>query len=274
MSNLAVRILSAVVLGVVGFSALVLDVRSRWAIVALALALGAWEFSRMISAKFSGPRVAALTAVLTLICVLPHYPGIHLPFAVHWTELIIVVAFLGLTLIGFRYVDISGLAPWLYLQIFSVAYFGIYAAALFGLLRSESGWSGIFPLLLTQAAIAMADTGAYATGRAFGKHKLCPSISSGKTIEGAIGGAILTTALVAWIGPKCVGGGLLSNIGLGVVLSITAILGDLFISILKRYTGTKDSSHLIPGHGGVLDRFDSLFFSAPAALLYLHLVQA
>jgi phosphatidate cytidylyltransferase len=163
------------------------------------------------------------------------------------------------------------MAPWIYLQLFGCGYFGWYAAAIFSLIRPEVGWRGIFPLLLVQLAVATADTGAYVTGRAFGKRKLAPTISSGKTVEGAIGGAVLTTILVMAIGPILLNTGGLVNLGLGLVLSCTAILGDLFISILKRHAGAKDSSHLIPGHGGVLDRFDALLFSAPVAAFYLSL---
>ena len=90
-------------------------------------------------------------------------------------------------------------------------------------------------------------------------------------MEGAIGGAVLTIILVMAIGPILLNTGGLVNLGLGLVLSCTAILGDLFISILKRHAGAKDSSHLIPGHGGILDRFDALLFSAPVAAFYLSL---
>jgi len=284
LSNLTVRILSALVMGLVGLSCLVLSPYSRWALMAMILALGAWEFSRMVSGKLSGPQVAWLPALLVLGFTVPYlpcfpqiasvlgaFPGLARAPAETWAWALSVTALLGITLLGFRYVDIAAMAPWIYLQAFGCAYFGLYAAAVFSLVTPEAGWSGIFPLLLVQLAMATADTGAYATGKAIGKRKLCPTISSGKTVEGAIGGAVLTTALVAALGTKLLGTGILASAGLGLVLSGTAIMGDLFISILKRYTGFKDSSHLIPGHGGVLDRFDSLLFSAPVAAVYLHL---
>jgi phosphatidate cytidylyltransferase len=279
VSNLKVRVISALVMLVVIYGALVLGFTSRWFVIASILSVGAWEFARMVTRKFNGPNVAWLAGVLTFLYSIPQFPG-FLENSVSlsaspalWLWGMTILAVLAFTLIGFRTMDISGMAPWIYLQIFGCLYFGIYAAALFELLTEDSGWRGIFPLIMVQIAIATADSGAYFTGRKFGRNKLAPSISSGKTIEGAIGGAAMTVLIVALLGPKLLHTGLIANLGLGIALSITAIVGDLFISILKRYTGTKDSSNLIPGHGGVLDRFDALFFSAPVAVFLLKLFQ-
>lgn len=264
---------------VVIYGALILNPYTRWAMMAMILALGAWEYARMITLKYQGPGVAWLAGLLVFLCVLPQYPGLmegSVSLSASpglWICGVAVASVLGFTLIGFRKLDIAVMAPWIYLQLFGIAYFGIYAAAIYGLLTEASGWKGIFPLLLVQIAIACADTGAYFTGRKFGKRKLAPAISSGKTVEGAVGGACLTVLMVILLGPKLSHTGFLANLGLGFLLSGTAIVGDLFISILKRYTGAKDSSNLIPGHGGILDRFDSLLFSAPAAVFYLQLVQ-
>lgn len=284
MSNLAVRIISAAVMLLLIYGALVAGVHSRWAVIALILAVGAWEYARMIDSKFAGalippgmksPGIAWLTGIFVFTFTIPHFPGL-LEESVHlssspdlWLWGTSIAAVLTFTLAGFRFVDIANLAPWLFLQLFGLAYFGIYAAGIYGLLTHQDGWKGIFPLLMVQIAIATADSGAYFTGRKFGKRKLAPTISSGKTIEGAIGGAALTVLVVALLGPKLLHTGLWFNLGLGLVLCGTAILGDLFISILKRYTATKDSSNIIPGHGGILDRFDALFFSAPVAAFYL-----
>jgi phosphatidate cytidylyltransferase len=278
MSNLTVRLISAAVMIVVLYGCLVASFVSRWAVIAVILALGAWEFSRMLNVKFKGPQVAWVAGALVFAFAIPHYPGLtddapgifSTPAA--WAWALTILAVLGFTLLGFRYLDIEGMAPWIYLQIFGCAYFGLYASALFGLLQPLPGWRGIFPLLLIQIAIACADSGAYFAGRKFGKKKLAPTISSGKTVEGAYGGIALTVLATALLGPKLLHTGLLANLGLGLVLALVSIMGDLFISILKRYTGIKDSSHLIPGHGGILDRFDSVIFTAPVALFYLQIV--
>ena len=127
------------------------------------------------------------------------------------------------------------------------------------------------PLLLTWAQ----DTGAYAVGRTMGRRKLIPKVSPGKTVEGAVGG-IIVTVLVCWLYVRLVlvpyGQLALSPLGMvvfGVVVSIAAQVGDLAESLLKREAGVKDSSHIIPGHGGILDRFDSLLFVLPVAYLLL-----
>ena len=108
------------------------------------------------------------------------------------------------------------------------------------------------------------DTGAYFTGRAIGKHKLAPSISPGKTVEGLIGGILTAAAFGAlatfWFFPElpyqC-------SIPLACVLAFAGVLGDLAESAMKRGSKTKDAASLLPGHGGLLDRLDSLLFGAP-----------
>ena len=129
----------------------------------------------------------------------------------------------------------------------------------------------IFPLLVTWAS----DIGAYVAGRAIGGRKLMPSVSPGKTIAGALGG-VGASMLVAY----AYGRGVLvpvAHLGFspwgallfGLLISAAAQVGDLFESLLKREAGVKDSSRIIPGHGGVLDRVDSLLFVLPVAYLLL-----
>jgi len=113
------------------------------------------------------------------------------------------------------------------------------------------------------------DTAAYLFGVAFGRHKLIPRISPNKTVEGAIGGLIgaavvgwlLTKGIVPFVTP-------LAGIILGIVVGVMAQLGDLVESLIKRDAGIKDTAELIPGHGGVLDRFDSMLFTAPVVYYY------
>jgi phosphatidate cytidylyltransferase len=130
-------------------------------------------------------------------------------------------------------------------------------------------------LMLLLATIVISDTGQYYTGRALGRRPLARSISPNKTIEGAIGGVVFGTAAMA------VGGRLvfpaenvpvLLLVGAAVVAS--GIVGDLFESLLKRSAGVKDSSTLIPGHGGVLDRIDSWLFAAPVFYVFTRFVHA
>lgn len=119
-----------------------------------------------------------------------------------------------------------------------------------------------------------ADTGAYFAGRAYGRHKLAPNVSPGKTREGAVGG-VLAAVLIAGIASWMLGYEWARTMGmmfLGCWVALMSIVGDLTISMFKRHAGLKDSGHLVPGHGGVLDRFDSFIAAAPwfvAGLLWL-----
>jgi phosphatidate cytidylyltransferase len=114
------------------------------------------------------------------------------------------------------------------------------------------------------------DTAAYGVGRAFGRRKLAPTLSPKKSVEGAMGGlaASIAAGLIArlWFAPYLT---LLDALLLGALVGFFAQVGDLVESLLKRDAATKDSSGLIPGHGGALDRFDSLLFAAPIVYYYL-----
>ena len=114
------------------------------------------------------------------------------------------------------------------------------------------------------------DTAAYAIGKTIGRHKLCPNLSPGKTIEGALAALLAATLLSVGL-LKLMGLPAMYGLWLGLILGIAGQLGDLFESLLKRRAGVKDSGALLPGHGGVLDRFDSLLFNAPAAFFYLRI---
>ncbi|MCP4543771.1 MAG: phosphatidate cytidylyltransferase [Chloroflexi bacterium] len=147
-------------------------------------------------------------------------------------------------------------------------YLGICGACLIGLRRDFP--NGLWWTLTTILSIMFADSGAYFIGRAWGKHKLAPAISPGKTWEGYIGGIIvgaLVTALLASLWHLGTAHGLV----LGLLVAIFAPIGDLAISMIKRYAGAKDSSKLIPGHGGVLDRVDSILWAAVIGYYYLSL---
>jgi phosphatidate cytidylyltransferase len=122
------------------------------------------------------------------------------------------------------------------------------------------------PLFLTLFCVWATDSSAYFVGRAIGKWKLAPEISPGKTLEGALGGlffAILFGALFGWLFFRNVWLG----VAIGAVAGVFGQIGDLFESALKRELGIKDFGGIMPGHGGVLDRFDSLLFVAPLSAL-------
>ena len=118
----------------------------------------------------------------------------------------------------------------------------------------------------------LGDTFAYFIGISLGKHKLCPSISPKKSVEGAVGGLLGSAAgaiLFGYILYKLYGIdlGMTKLAGVGVIGGVSAQLGDLTASIIKRYTGVKDFGSIIPGHGGILDRFDSIMFTIPVVYI-------
>ena len=128
-----------------------------------------------------------------------------------------------------------------------------------------NGWTvlGFFMILWTN------DTGAYVTGRTFGRHKLAPKISPGKTIEGFLGGVVLAMVLAWFMGDIS---GMYSRnqwLVIAAIIGVFSNAGDLVESLLKRSSRVKDSGNLLPGHGGVLDRFDGVLLSIPVILAYL-----
>ncbi|MGI6093271.1 MAG: phosphatidate cytidylyltransferase [Veillonellaceae bacterium] len=128
--------------------------------------------------------------------------------------------------------------------------------------------SGTYFLWMALIGTWASDTFAYFVGSRFGKNKLCPALSPGKTREGALGGligCIISVAAFAFF----VNFDIVHSLFIGTLIGIVAPVGDLAESALKRFSGVKDSGKILPGHGGVLDRFDSIMFSAPVVYYYI-----
>jgi phosphatidate cytidylyltransferase len=152
---------------------------------------------------------------------------------------------------------------------FAVVYIGLALGALVGI--HIFGGRGAVVLLI--ATVAISDTAQYYSGRTFGRHRLAPRLSPKKTIEGAIGGFVIAPIVLYFAGPYFVPVVTPLMIApLGVVLVAFGIAGDLFESMMKRAADIKDSSALIPGHGGVLDRIDALLFATPPFYMFLRWV--
>jgi phosphatidate cytidylyltransferase len=148
------------------------------------------------------------------------------------------------------------LAPW-------------YIGLPLGMLVAVQGAGGPAATLLLIGTVVVSDSSQYYTGRAFGRRPLAPAISPKKTIEGAIGGVVFGALFLVLVGGRVLGAAPLPLAFLGLAVVVLGICGDLFESRLKRASGVKDSSALIPGHGGVLDRIDALLFATPAFYLFL-----
>lgn len=156
------------------------------------------------------------------------------------------------------------------IAVFPVLYIGLPLGAL-AALRMQFAPEVLLLLLFTVMA---SDTGQYYGGRAFGRRPLAPEVSPKKTIEGALAGLLAGTVVFVLLARLwLVGVPLLPLLALGPTLVVLGIVGDLFESLLKRSANVKDTSALIPGHGGVLDRIDSLLFTAPVFYGVLALVR-
>lgn len=146
--------------------------------------------------------------------------------------------------------------------VFSVAFFCLNGVIISG--------KGIYYLLLLLNFSSVCDMGAYFVGVKYGKHKLCPEISPKKTVEGAIGG-IASSFVFSIILSLCFGKFSVSLLIMTVPFCVFGMLGDLFASAIKRSVGLKDYGNLIPGHGGILDRMDSIIMIAPLMFISIGL---
>jgi len=266
--GLARRVLTAAaLLGAFLATLLLLDARVFAVLVALVLALAAYEWGQL--AGLGRAPAAASAAGFALGFAALAWTGAALGALVDW--LLVAAACFWIVLAPvWLYVGIGG-APRALLVAAGVALLALAGLAAVSL----PAWL----LLLVLGLVWIADTAAFFAGNAFGRHRLAPSISPGKTWEGvagAIAAALVYAILFALPGAPLsayVGGaGWVAYLGAVVLLCAVSILGDLFESALKRRAGVKDSGSLLPGHGGVLDRLDSMLSSLPVAALLLQWV--
>lgn len=156
--------------------------------------------------------------------------------------------------------------------LLGIVYLGVFSSTLIGIREfySNNYVYGGYIIIAVFITLWMTDSAAYFIGTAIGKHKLFPRVSPNKSWEGAIAGFIF--ALISLVASKLIYLDFLSwtdIIAFSVIIGIFGQVGDLIESLIKRDSGVKDSSNLIPGHGGIFDRFDSLLFSAPIIYIYL-----
>lgn len=235
-------------------------------LIVIVAALGLLEY-RNIAAQI-GLKVGAAQSIVAAL-------GIFIGFYWQLPEIVLVsfalLVIVELSVQLFTTKDLPKALPNAATTLFGVAYIAVLGGYLIALrLVPESAPNLSAKLISLFFLIVFAgDTGAYYTGRTLGKHKLAPSISPGKTIEGLIGG-LVSNALAVVIAhytffPEL---NLVTAIPLSLLMGGLGVIGDLCESMLKRGSHVKDAAHLIPGHGGVLDRLDSILFNAPVLYYY------
>jgi phosphatidate cytidylyltransferase len=257
---LKTRTLTAAVLLAVFVSAVFLLPKSGWiAFCAVLLAVAAWEWGTLAGLAALG--AVAYAAVLIGLFASPLYialgtSGSYAPAWVYYASALFWIVLAPLWLWRRQYFG----GRFLLLAVGALAIVPAVAA----LVDLRSGHPAL--LLAVLGTVWISDSVAYLVGRRFGRHKLAPSISPGKTWEG-VAGALAAVALYALAWP-----GLAAAPGIGLLpallgLAVVGMIGDLFESLIKRQAGVKDSGRLLPGHGGMLDRIDAPLAMLPLAVL-------
>lgn len=255
------RIISGLLL-VLGVLALLLWAPAAWtlAVIGVAMVAGAWEWSAFLRPTGQGERLAFVAVVAALLAAGWWATGDGgVLRAVLWVAAAWWLLAFFWVLRGPRVVNRA--AAWLSGLLVLVPA-GLGLARLRVEFEQGALWT-LYVLVLVWAA----DTGAYFAGKAFGRHRLAPQVSPGKTWEGVAGGLVLSGAC-ALVGARWLHAPVVPLLLASLVVVAFSIVGDLTESLMKRFAGVKDSGHLIPGHGGVMDRLDSLTAAAPLLLLF------
>ncbi|HZB26793.1 MAG TPA: phosphatidate cytidylyltransferase [Vicinamibacterales bacterium] len=259
------RVLSAIVLLPLLLAAVWLPPPATLAVAEAAALLAFIEYAgiaRALGAKV--PRTVVGVAVAAA-CAAPFYPAVPLAVVLMSATIFVGAAAVASGAPG------AGVLRDVTASIFPLLYIALPLGAI-AAVRAEAGREAVLLLVVT---LVISDSAQYYTGRAFGRVPLAPAISPKKTREGAIGGVLFGTAAMTagglYVFP---GASFLLLLLTAAAVVVLGIVGDLFESLLKRSAGVKDSSALIPGHGGVLDRIDSWLFAGPVYYVFVRYLQA
>lgn len=253
--------LTGLAIGLGFLAAIYLAPDTLWSGLMVALAAGgAWEWSRLIqlpdNARQAYTGATALLAAGLVAFGLQLLPALYLPALLFWV-------------LAAPYWLKRGLRPSSHALLVPLGWLILVSGSL-GMIQLRAESPDL--LLVVLGVVAVADSAAYFAGRRFGRHKLAPGISPGKTWEGALGAWLAVSVYglaVYWLWPQACGLGCLLQVLVAFwVLFALSIVGDLFESWIKRQAGVKDSGNLLPGHGGILDRIDSHLAVLPAAVLF------
>jgi phosphatidate cytidylyltransferase len=241
--------------------------------IACVLLIGAWEWAKLSGYQKNWQRILYVVVTAILLVITARFIGLDVSRAqelnsVEIKSLLVVSctwwAVALLLVQGYPSSAILWGHPYVRLLMGTLVLVPTWVALVYLRFQPQGAWL----VLMMIGIVAVADIGGYFTGRRFGKHKLAPAVSPGKTLEGFLGG--LVSNLILAIGVSYFG-----EISLPILLAIViptslfSVLGDLLESMLKRHQGIKDSGSILPGHGGILDRVDSITAAAPVFALCL-----
>lgn len=277
------RLITALILIPIVIAALFLLPPMGFALVTLVVCmLAAWEWGQLAGFTSRSQRIwlailCGLLLALMMLSIPAYHQSVHLLqvggplwLSLAWwlAALLLVLFYPGSAALWRNSRPIRLLFGLLTIVPF---FWGMLALRQFG--YEQNHFTGAWWLLYVMLLVWGADSGAYMFGKLFGKHKLAPKVSPGKTWEGLIGG-LVTSALISWLFGRYAPLNVVPATLLicSVIAALASVLGDLTESMFKREAGIKDSGHLIPGHGGILDRIDSLTAAVPVFACLMLLV--
>jgi len=270
MKELLIRSVSGILLGVVLLACVFVSPWTWMALLLFIVVVGTFEMSRLLKMNsFTGIVIGEMLSISSFI--IPALVALQIiSSSCLLLEMLIVMMPFLYSLFSKKH-DAKPIFTYLFasftfLSLPSILMLFMYREDLFGAL------AGAKLIILVFSLLWINDIFAYLTGKLLGRHKLFPRISPGKTIEGSVGGLVFTLVSLAIFYHYSHWFSISYAMGLGTIAVVFGTLGDLCESMLKRQAGVKDSGKLIPGHGGILDRFDSIMFSMPFIFVYLLLL--
>ncbi|MGD0194918.1 MAG: phosphatidate cytidylyltransferase [Candidatus Dormibacteria bacterium] len=265
--NLALRVVSGVVLVAVIVGALWIGTPAVATVVGAGAVIGAWELRALLGRTGPMPPVWLMLPLSLWLAIRFVLPAADMAADWGFAAAVVVGLLAGL---GIR----QSFAGWA-LATGGATYIGLglgFWVAIYRWHVPDTTHLGFRLVVLALAGAVIGDTAAYLVGTAIGRHPFFQRISPHKSLEGAVAGAVASILVGAIAGPLLVGLSVPLGAGLGALMAIAAQGGDLVESAIKREAGVKDSGTLIPGHGGLLDRADSLVLLAPVVYCYLKLI--
>ena len=270
MKELLIRSVSGVVMGALLLTCVLVSHWTWAALLLFIIAIGTFEMSRLLHMNFPSGIIIG-EGLSICFFVLPALVALQV-ISPHW-----LLSEMLITMMPFLYAlfSVKHDAKPIFTYLFaSLSFLSLPSSLMLFMYREDffGQLAGPRLIIMVFCILWINDIFAYLAGKLLGKHKLFPRISPGKTIEGSIGGLVFTMVLLIVFCHYSCWFPILHAIGLAIVAVVFGTLGDLCESMLKRQAGVKDSGKLIPGHGGILDRFDSIMFSVPFIFVYLLLL--